>query len=1067
MILRKKTLLICLMLIGLLGVLYAFSRVVLLRSFANLEDQDIRQNVDRATSVLSDDLSNLDRTVSDYSSWDQTYSFVKHPNPDYVKSELPTQTFANDLRVNVVAVMDSSDRIVFAKAVDFATGKDVAFPQSLRENLVPNAPLLRHANTKSKALGTILLPEGPLLLVSRPILTSADEGPIRGTFIMGRWLDAGEVQHLAEISHLSITLSRFGAYAMPSDWPMLHADASGQSLTVVRALSSQHTAGYRLLKDLYGKPALILRVDMPRRIYQQGQASLLHFTLVFLTTGLVFGAMILFLLETIERSHEERYEKETRLHLLINQVPAVLWTTDTALHFTSLQGAGLKAFGLKPNQLVGLSLPDYFQANGPNSLLIAGHQRALREKSGTYQHEWEARSFHSHVEPLLTVDGTIAGTIGLALDITERKRAEALLIGEKRVLEMITKGDSLASVAGIVARTVEEQSAGIFCSVSFLEPDGKTLRQVAAPSLPETYTREIGGLKIGPSVGSCGTAAYTGKPVIVSNIARDPLWADYHELALSHELRACWSVPIISTKGKVLGTIAVYCSEPRPPSGVELDVIERAADLVAIVTERKQVEQELVHNALHDSLTNMPNRVSFLDHLQREVVRTKHDPSRRFAVLFVDIDDFKKVNDSLGHSIGDQLISEIGLRLTRSLRGSDTISRPIATEGPEKPKGENTLARLGGDEFTVLLVDIKDPSDVIRAAKRIQSILAIPFTLSGQEVFVSASVGIALSTTPHSTAKDLLRDADIAMYRAKSLGKARFEMFDTAMHVQAVNRLKLEGELQRAVEREEFRLFYQPIISLHGGRITGFEALLRWQPPNQGLVGPAEFIGVAEETGLILPIGKWVLNQACQQARLWQTQYPSDPPLTISVNISAKQFTQSNLAEEIQLVLEQTGLPPSSLELEITETVAMEDTERATNILSRLKALGVRLAIDDFGTGYSSLNYLRRLPFDTLKIDRSFISNMGGGNDSRDIVAIIVMLARNLGLHAVAEGLETAEHVNHLQELNCEFGQGYFFSKPTDEETMGKLLLGSRHGEGNFVGSALVRKKRGAAQGET
>lgn len=1060
--LRKKTLLICLMLIGLIGVLYAFSRIVVLRSFAKLEDQDARQNLERASSALSDDLSNLDSIASEYSSWDQTYSFVEHPNLEFVKSEL---VFDSNLRVNVVAIIDSSDRIVFAKAIDFANGKDVPFPQSLRDNLVPHAPLLLHGNTKGKHLGTMLLPEGPLLFVSRPILTTTDQGPIRGTFIMGRWLDAAEIKHLTQISHLSITVSRLGDPGMPSDWPMWEASASEESLTVVRALNRQHTAAYRVVRDLFGKPALIVRVDMPRRIYQQGQASLLHFALLFLTSGLVFGAMVWFLLERLEKSQEERHEKETRLHLLINQVPGVLWTTNTALRFTSLQGAGLKTFGLEPNRLVGLSLPDYFQANGPNSSLIDGHRRALRGETGNYEHEWEARTFHSHVEPLLNPDGTIAGTIGIALDITEPKRAERLLAGEKLALEMITKGDSLASVAGTVARTVEDQSTRIFCSFLLVDPDGKTLQQIAAPSLPQTYTRAISGLTIGPNVGSCGTAAYTGKPVIVSDIARDPLWADYRDLALSHGLSACWSVPILSTKGKVLGTIAVYCRDSRGPSSFELDLIERAADLVAIAAERKQVEQTLIHNALHDSLTNMPNRVLFLDRLKRECARAKHDPSHKFAVLFVDIDGFKKVNDSLGHSIGDQLISEIGNRLTSSFRGYDTISRLVATEGPEQPKGENTFARLGGDEFTVLLVDLRDPSDAIRAAKRIQSVIAIPFNLSGQEVFVSASIGIALSTTHHSTADDLLRDADIAMYRAKSLGKARFEIFDGAMHLQAVNRLKLETELQRAVEREEFRLFYQPIISLHGGRITGFEALLRWQRPNIGLLGPAEFIGIAEETGLILPIGKWVLLKACQQARLWQTQYPSYPPLTINVNISGKQFAQSNLADEIRLVLEQAGLSPSSLELEITETVAMEDTERTIDVLSRLKALGVRLAIDDFGTGYSSLNYLRHLPFDTLKIDRSFIFNMNSRDDSRDIVAIIVMLARNLGLHTVAEGLETAEHVNHLQELNCEFGQGYFFSKPKDEETMGKLLLGSRHGKANFVGEALVRRKRGAAQG--
>jgi len=946
MILRKRSPFICLVIVVLLGAPYVFSRISLLRSFAKLEDQDVRQNLDRAMSALSDDFASLDRTISDYSSWDQTYSFVEHPNDDYVRQELPTHTFVNNLRINVVAIFNSSDRMIFAKAVDFTTGKDVVFPQSLRDKLVPDAPLLRHPNNKSKTLGTILLPEGPLLLVSRPILTSTDEGPIHGTFIMGRWLDGAEIRHLAEVSHLSISVGRLGDPGFPGDWPKLDADTPEDSLTAVRALNSQRIAGYRALNDLYGKPALSLRVDMPRGIYQQGQASLLHFTLVFLTASVMFGAMIWFLLERLERSQEERF----------------------------------------------------------------------------------------------------AG----------RKRSEQLLIGEKRLLEMITKGDSLDNVLAVLCSMVEKQSTGISCSVMLLESDGKTLRLVAAPSLPITYTRAIDGLTISPNVGSFGTAVYTGKPAIVSDIARDTSWASYSDLSSRHGLSACWSVPIISTNGKVLGTIAVYSGESRGPNALESDVMERAADLVAIATERTQIERKLVHNASHDSLTNLPNRVLFLDRLQREFRRSKHDPNHKFAVLFVDIDGFKKVNDSLGHSIGDQLISEIGRRMTKSLRGYDTVSRPMISECQEGPKEENSLARLGGDEFTILLVDINDPSDAIRAAERIQSVLAMPYSFGGQEVFVSASVGIALSTTPHSTADDLLRDADIAMYRAKSLGKARVEIFDTEMHVQAVNRLKLESALRRAVEREEFRLFYQPIISLHRGRITGFEALLRWQPPNRGLVGPAEFIGVAEETGLILPIGKWVLHQACQQARLWQTQYPSDPPLTMSVNISAKQFAKSDLAEEIRLVLEQTGIPSSSLELEITETVAMGDAERTIKTLSRLKSLGVRLAIDDFGTGYSSLNYLRRLPFDTLKIDRSFVFNIGSGNDSHDMVAIIVMLARNLGLRVVAEGLETAEHVNHLQKLNCEFGQGYFFSKPTDEETMGELLLGSRYSEGNFVGQALV-----------
>jgi predicted signal transduction protein with EAL and GGDEF domain len=406
-------------------------------------------------------------------------------------------------------------------------------------------------------------------------------------------------------------------------------------------------------------------------------------------------------------------------------------------------------------------------------------------------------------------------------------------------------------------------------------------------------------------------------------------------------------------------------------------------------------------------------------------------------VLFIDIDGFKIVNDSLGHAFGDRLIIEIGCRLMALLRRDDTVSRLGVIDTTEV--GDDTLARLGGDEFTVLLEDIKDPSDAIRTAQRIQKSLAIPYTLSGQEVFISASIGIALSTTPHSSAEDLLRDADIAMYRAKAMGKARCEVFDTAMHARAVQRLKLETDLRKALERKEFRVHYQPIVSLQTSRVTGFEALVRWQHPDLGLVGPNEFIGVAEETGLILPIGKWVLREACQQIRVWQSQYASNPPLTISVNISPKQFAQPDLLNEISSVLQETGLDPSSLKLEITENVAMGDAEKARGILSQLKTRGVRLSIDDFGTGYSSLNYLRRFPVDTVKIDRSFVSNMDN-DDNREIVRIIIMLASNLGLDVVAEGTETAAQVNDLKSLNCEFGQGYFFSKPVDSETIRKLL---------------------------
>ncbi len=460
------------------------------------------------------------------------------------------------------------------------------------------------------------------------------------------------------------------------------------------------------------------------------------------------------------------------------------------------------------------------------------------------------------------------------------------------------------------------------------------------------------------------------------------------------------------------------------------------------ISERKRAEEMLAHHAFHDGLTNLPNRALFVDRLQRALVLSKRHTDYKFAVLFIDIDEFKVFNDSLGHKVGDEVLIQIGQRLTASLREVDTIARPQF--GPSK---DDTLARLGGDEYTILLEDIRNPSDAIRVAERLQSRLSVPFTIQGYEIVVNASVGIALSTPACAHAEDLLRDANIAMYRAKRAGKARCEVFDTAMHEGAVRRLELETELRKGLELGEFRTHYQPIVSLKTGRITGFEALTRWQRGDR-LLAPAAFIGVADETGLIIPMNRLLLLEACEQLRTWQGEFPADPPLSMSVNITSKEFAHPNLAKGIAETLKQTGLDPRHLQLEITETIAMGDPEKAAIVLSELKALGVRLSVDDFGTGYSSLSRLQQFPVDSLKIDRAFISQMDSDAESHKIVQVIIMLAQALGLTTVGEGAETEEHVNELKALDCGFAQGYYFSKPADHHVISDLLL-KVNGTGN------------------
>ena len=471
------------------------------------------------------------------------------------------------------------------------------------------------------------------------------------------------------------------------------------------------------------------------------------------------------------------------------------------------------------------------------------------------------------------------------------------------------------------------------------------------------------------------------------------------------------------------------------------------------ITERKRAEEKLDHLSFHDGLTNLPNRALFLDRLQRAITQSRRHSDFRFAVLFIDIDEFKVFNDSLGHVAGDALLIQIAQRLSVCLRGADTISRPRLGGAAGPLLGESTLARPGADEFTVLLEELHDPSDTIRVAERIQQKLAVPFDLNGQEIVLTVSIGVAFSGNAGAEAQDVLGDAEIAMYRAKSAGKSRCEVFDHAMHAGAIKRLQLETDLRKALELNQFRVYYQPIVSLRNGQIIGFEALSRWQRP-EGLVMPGEFIAVADETGIILPMNRQLLYDACRQLRAWQALFPSDPPLTLNVNITPKQFAQPDLASQIGKTLQETELDPRCVNLEITETIAMADAKRSAVVLSELKALGVSLDIDDFGTGYSSLSRLQGFPVDTLKIDRAFISRIDTDLATHEIVRVIVMLAHGLRLKVVAEGVETQAQVDLLKDIGCELAQGYFYSKPVAAEAIEQLLRNN---------SAATRSKAAAS----
>lgn len=446
------------------------------------------------------------------------------------------------------------------------------------------------------------------------------------------------------------------------------------------------------------------------------------------------------------------------------------------------------------------------------------------------------------------------------------------------------------------------------------------------------------------------------------------------------------------------------------------------------VTQQKQMQLQLEHNALHDTLTRLPNRALFFDRLQQAVDRAKRSPEFGFAVMLLDLDRFKIINDTLGHLVGDQLLIALSPRLKGLMRAADTV------------------ARLGGDEFVVLIEDVTDPSITYRTAERIIEAVNQPFVIEGHELFVTVSIGIVLSSIPYENAIDLLRDADIAMYRAKAQGRGGYELFDSAMHNQARQTMHLERGLRRAIEREELRVEYQPIINLVTREMVALEALVRWQTPHDGLLSPSQFVPLAEEVGLVTAIDQWVLLTACRQLKHWQSLAhalvgSAAPSLRLSVNISSKHFAQENFLSTFDKIFQMTGLEGQHLKLEVTESVFIENVEKAIEIFAQLKQRGIQICLDDFGTGYSSLSYLHRLPIDIVKIDRSFAQQMSTDAEKREIVKAIANLCKNLSKPVIVEGIETPEQRNLLLDFGCEFGQGYLFSRPLRSDLVQQMLL--------------------------
>ena len=622
--------------------------------------------------------------------------------------------------------------------------------------------------------------------------------------------------------------------------------------------------------------------------------------------------------------------------------------------------------------------------------------------------------------PFRDEGGEVVGLFGISRDITARKFAERLRDGQAQILEMIATDAPLADVLDHLVRLMEAQLLGVRIAVLLLDEEGVHLRHGAAPSLPEAYVKGHEGLKIGPNVGSCGAAVYSRETVVVADVTTDPRWSDYREIAAALAIRSGWSVPILSHRGQALGTFALYSDAVREPTEDERHLLDVATKIAGIAIERKLAEERIQFMATHDALTGLPNRALLKDRLtQALLLAERHDCWA--AVVFIDLDNFKYVNDSLGHNAGDDLLRAMAERMIGCVRATDTV------------------VRLGGDEFVIVLGDqAKSIEPITGTLRRLQSAISSPIDIAGHAVRVTGSLGVAIFPNDADDAEALLANADVAMYRAKENGRDNVEFYRPEINLRLQEKFRLLEALRLALARKEFVLHYQPQLDLRTSAIHGVEALIRWRHPTLGILPPARFIPLAEETGLINGIGEWVLNEACRQAEAWRKK--GLPPIRMSVNVSARQFRERGLTGIVAAALNESGIDPRQLELELTESMIMHDVDHALATMEELERLGVRLSIDDFGTGYSSLAALKTFPVGRLKIDKSFIKGLPGDEDDRTVAAAVISLAQKLKLKVIAEGVETAEQADFLRRNSCDEIQGFHLSRPIPPDDLATFL---------------------------
>ncbi|HEY8856198.1 MAG TPA: EAL domain-containing protein [Rugosibacter sp.] len=738
---------------------------------------------------------------------------------------------------------------------------------------------------------------------------------------------------------------------------------------------------------------------------------------------------------TSRKQAEDALRKsETKLRLLFENTSDAVILYDSK-GFFDCNKAALEMFGYSNAETFKNLHPDQIspekQPCGTDSftLIKANIERAM--EAGHCRFEWLHQRIDNGqlfpTEVLLSpmeLEGRpcIQATVR---DISERKQAERAEKFRGEILELLTKELLLPHTLEAIVLAAEQLLSDSLCSILLLDSAGKHLSHGIAPHLPDFYNEALNSLAIGPDVASCGAAAYTGQLVIVEDIASHSSWAPYRSLAVRADLAACWSQPIFSSVGKVLGTFAIYYRQPRRPASADISLISQAATLAGIAIERAKMEEQVLRLAYYDELTQLPNRRLLMDRLKK-VLSANSRSGKHGALLFIDLDNFKSINDTLGHAAGDVMLHHVALRLLACVRHEDTV------------------ARLGGDEFVVMLENLNE--DLATATEQAESTgdkilaaLRAPYLLNSKEQRNTPSIGAVLFKSKNELpAETLIKQADIAMYHAKQAGRDALYFFNSQMESRVTEKVALLSDLHDALEHDQFVLFYQIQVD-QLGKALGAEVLIRWNHPKNGLVSPLQFIPLAEETGSIVPIGLWVLNAACAQIKIWQ-QHEATRNLTLAVNVSARQFLHPDLVSQVNAIVQHHAIDPRGLKLELTESMLATDVEGIIVKMNQLQATGICFSLDDFGTGYSSLQYIKRLPLNQLKIDQSFVRDIEHNPQDRAIVRTIIATAKSFNLDVIAEGVETIGQKNLLLAEGCSHFQGYLFSKPVPIFEFSQLL---------------------------